>query len=168
MKSFAYHEAGHVVAALHMGFDVEYTTIEQDVSPLWATKTVRLKDFFDEDALMFGRLERKGKKSLTREDYKIFYSILIQKLAGYIAVELASELSGELAEVGGTDELSAHFNEDRAFALNTLNHLEREAADKKFKRIEGITTKLLKHRWEEVESLSRRLQEERTVYFSKN
>lgn len=160
MKSLAYHEAGHVVAALHMGFEVEYTTIEQDVSPLWATKTVRLKDFFDEDALMFGRLERKGKKSLTREDYKIFYSILIQKLAGYIAVELAG--------VGGSEALSSHFNEDRAFALNTLNHLERETADKKFKRIEGITTKLLKHRWEEVESLSRRLQEERKVYFSKN
>ncbi len=158
MKSFAYHEAGHVVAAWHMGFDVESTTIEKDVSPLWATKTVSFKDYFDEEQLMFGRLVCKGGEAPSRHDYKIFYSILILKLSGSLAVEFAGEQDHSY--------LSDHFNEDRAFAMNTLRLLKTQGIDRKYSQIERIAYKLLKNRWSEVETLANRLMNERTVYFN--
>lgn len=158
MKSIAYHEAGHVIAAWHMGFDVESTTIEQDVSPLRATKTVSFDDFFDEEQLMFGRLKRKSSQSLSRYDYKIFYSILILKMCGPLAVDLAG--------VEDCTSLSDHNNEDRAFARNTLRLLKTEAVDQKFTQIERIANKLLQNRWREVGSLVDRLLVEKTVYFS--
>lgn len=160
MRSFAFHEAGHVVVAVYLGFKVESCSIEPEVVPLWATKTVRLKDYFDEDALMFGRLERKGKEVLERKDYRLFYNILVQKVAGSVAVELAGEFT--------QSELSVHFEEDRAFVLNILNHLRKDVADIKFIQIQRIAKKILKYHWAEVESLAQRLLEEKTVYFDKS
>jgi len=158
LKSFAYHEAGHVVAAWQMGFDVESTTIKKDVSPLWATKTVSFKDYFDEEQLMFGRLVCKDGQPPSRYDFKIFYSILILKLSGSLAVDLA----------GAQDDsyLSDHFNEDRAFTKNTLRLLKAQGIDRKYTQIEQIAYKLLKNRWSEVESLAKRLMDEKTVYFN--
>ena len=158
MRSFAYHEAGHVVVAKYLGFKVETSSIAPQVSPLWATKTVRLKDYFDEDALMFGRLERKGKETLERRDYRLFYNILVQKVAGSVAVELAGEFT--------QSELSVHFEEDLAFVLNILNYLRKGVADIKFTQIQRIAEKILKYHWAEVEALAQRLLEEKTVYFS--
>lgn len=158
MKSFAYHEAGHVVAARHMGFKVESTTIAENVPPLRATKTVRLNDYFDEEQLMFGRLVRIDGKAPTRHDLKIFYSLLVLKLAGTIAVEMA-----ELNEKSGPSE---HFWEDRAFTKNTLSLIVKEGIDKKYARIERIAAKLLNNRWSEVEALANRLLVEKTVYFN--
>lgn len=157
MRSFAFHEAGHVVVARYLGFKVESSSIEPQVSPLWATKTVRLKDYFDEDALMFGRLERKDKKTLERKDYRLFYNILVQKVAGSVAVELAGGFK--------QTELSVHFEEDRAFVLNILNYLRKDVADEKFTQIQRIAEKILKYHWAEVETLAQRLLEEKTVYF---
>ena len=158
MKNFAYHEAGHVVAALHMGLKVDYTTIEDGVSPMKATKTVRLNDYFDEDQLMFGRLVPKGQRKLSREDYRIFYAILIQKLAGYQVVEMTG--------LCDHPKLSNHFYADRAFTQNTLRLLKKSGLDKTYEQIERITIKVLKNRWKEVDDLARRLMEEKRVYFN--
>ncbi|MCF7949915.1 MAG: hypothetical protein K9M94_15110 [Spirochaetia bacterium] len=158
MRSYAFHEAGHVVVARYLGFKVESSSIEPQVSPLWATKTVRLKDYFDEDALMFGRLERKDKKTLERKDYRLFYNILVQKVAGSVAVELAGGFRHT--------ELGVHFEEDRAFVLNILNYLKKDVADIKFTQIQRIAEKILKYHWAEVETLAQRLLYEKTVYFN--
>lgn len=157
MKSSAYHEAGHVVAARHMGFEVESATIEEGVSPLRATKTMSFGDYFDEDELMLGRLVRKGGNAAVRHDYKIFYSFLILKLAGSIAVEMAG--------ISDSSDLAVHFNEDRAFVRNTLRLLDTQGIEHKFEQIERIASKLLKNRWSEVESLAKRLLVEKTVFF---
>ncbi|MDZ7794956.1 MAG: hypothetical protein U5P10_15065 [Spirochaetia bacterium] len=157
MKSYAYHEAGHTIVAQHLGLPVEYTTIDEEVSPLVATKTIRLNDYFDEDALMIGRLKARGKESLEREDYRMFYSMLLFKLAGYVAVELADE---EMVNE------KKHYDEDRVFAFNILNHLEKGIAEIRYEKMRRIAEKILRHKWEEVESLAKRLMEERTVYFS--
>jgi len=157
MKSYAYHQAGHTIVAQHLGLPVEYTTIDEEVSPLAATKTIRLNDYFDEDELMLGRLKAKGKKALEREDYNMFYSILLFKLAGYMAVELADE---EMVSE------KKHYDEDRVFAFNILNHLERGNAGKRYEKMRRIARKILKSRWKEVESLAERLMEEKTVYFT--
>ncbi|MFP4180959.1 MAG: hypothetical protein ACLFQW_13095 [Spirochaetaceae bacterium] len=157
MKSCAYHEAGHTIAARHFGFTVEYTTIKEEVSPFEATKTLRLKDYFDEEEMMFGKLKVKGKDSPSRQDYKIFYSILMVKLAGYTAVELADK--NMVSEY-------THYDEDRAFGLNILNYLEKENAGKKYEQMRRIVKKILRRRWKEVENLAHRLLEEETVYFS--
>jgi len=157
MKSYAYHEAGHTVVAQHLGLPVEYTTIDEGVSPLVATRTIRLNDYFDEDALMVGRLEVKGKETLEKDDYRMFYSILLFKLAGYIAVELAD--ARMVSE-------KKHYDEDRVFAFNILNHLEKGNTGKRYEKMRRIAEKILRHRWEEVESLAKRLMEEGTVYFA--
>lgn len=157
MKSYAYHEAGHTIVAQYLGFDVEYTIIDEKKSPFEATKTIRLKDYFDEDALMFGKLKVKGKERLSREDYKVFYSILLFKLAGYVAVELVDEkLVSE----------TKHYDEDRAFALNILNYLEKGEAGKRYEKMLRIAEKILRRKWKDVESLANRLMEEKTVYFT--
>ncbi|MCF7914714.1 MAG: hypothetical protein K9L66_06075 [Spirochaetaceae bacterium] len=156
MKSKAYHEAGHTIVAQHLGFDVEYTTIAEDVVPIEGTKTVGLKDYFNEDALMFGKLKVKGQESLSRKDYKTFYSILMIKLAGYVAIELA----------GFETRGAKHYDEDRAFALNTLNHLEKEKVGKKYEKMRRIVEKILRRKWKDVEFLANRLMEEKTVYFN--
>ncbi len=141
-----------------MGFDVESTTIEQDVSPLRATKTVRFSDYFDEEQLMFGRLVRNGSHALSRNDYKVFYSLLILKVSGPLAVDLAGVDDGAY--------LSDHDKEDRAFAKNTLRLLKAEGIDQKYTKIERIANKLLQTNWREVGSLADRLLVEKTVYFS--
>ncbi|MFW5714959.1 MAG: hypothetical protein ACOCXF_01120 [bacterium] len=147
-----------MVAAWQMGFDVESTSIEEDVSPLWATKTVSFKDYFDEEQLMFGRLVRRSGEAPSRYDYKIFYSILVLKLSGALAVDLAGVRDGSY--------LSDHFNEDKAFAINTLRLLNTQGIDRIYSQIERIAYKLLKNRWSEVETLAKRLLDEKTVYFN--
>ena len=157
MKSYAYHEAGHTIVAQHLGFPVEYTTIDEETSPLVATKTVRLRDYFDEDAMMFGHLKVRGKEKLSREDYKTFYSILLFKLAGYVAVELADEKMVSDKK---------HYDEDRVFAFNILNHLEKGKAGVRYEKMRRIAERILRSKWKEVESLAKRLMEEETVYFT--
>lgn len=157
MKSHAYHEAGHTIVAQHLGFPVEYTTIDEGTSPLEATKTIRLNEYFEEDALMFGQLKVKGKETLSREDYKVFYSILLFKLAGYVAVELVDEKM--ISE-------KRHYDEDRVFAFNILNHLEKGKAGERYEKMRGIADKILRRKWKGVESLANRLMDEKTVYFT--
>ncbi|MCF7916109.1 MAG: hypothetical protein K9L66_13160 [Spirochaetaceae bacterium] len=155
MSTYAHHEAGHTIVAQHFGLPVEYTTIK-DENLLEATKTVQLSDYFEEEALMLGKLKAKGNNEPTREEYKIFYSILMMKLAGYVVIELTGK--------GPKPEIE-HYDEDRGFALNTLNHLETERANEKYEKMRRIVEKILKSKWDEVESLANRLMEERIVYF---
>lgn len=157
MKSWAYHEAGHTIVARYLRFSVEYTTLSDEVSAYEATKTVRLKDYFEEEALMLGTLRRKGKETLERSDYKLFYSILLQKLAGYVAVELAGFNSRE--------EAADHFDEDRALAINVLNYLEPEYAQQRFEKMEAIAGRVLRRKWPEVQALAEKLEMEKTVYW---
>jgi len=158
VKGRAFHQAGHVVAARNLGLRVAWVTIEEGVDLREATKTTRMKEYFDEDALLFGRLKRKGKEKLDPEDVSLFYAILIQRLAGYIAVELAElDLSAEGA---------AHFEEDRALAVNILNHLEPERAKERYQQLRRRAEKILRVCWQEVEALADRLIWEKTIYFN--
>jgi len=157
MKSYAYHEAGHTIVAQHLGLPVEYTTIDEEVSPLVATKTIRLNDYFDEDELMLGRLKVKGKETLEREDHKMFYSILLFKIAGYVAVELEDE---EMVSE------KKHYDEDRMFAFNILNHLESGNVGKRYEKMRRIAEKILRRKWKDVQSLAEKLLKEKTVYFT--
>jgi len=116
-----------------------------------------MKDYFDEDALLFGCLKRKGKEELDEEDVGLFFAILIERLAGYIAVELA--------EFDLSEEGAAHFEEDKALAVNILNHLEPEQAKKRYRQLHRRAEKILRLHWHEVEELAERLMHETTVYF---
>jgi hypothetical protein len=140
-----------------MGLRVEYATIREDVDLREATKTETLRDHFEEDALLLGRLKRKGHPSLTSDDIRLVNAILVERLAGYVAVELA--------ELDLSSEGAAHFADDRAVAVNILNHLAREYATPRFKGIWRKAEEILRSRWEDVERLAARLLRETTVYF---
>jgi hypothetical protein len=157
LRSRAYHEAGHAVAARCLGLYVEYSTIDDEVKETDATKTVSLKDYFDEHALIMGRLKRRDKKKIERTDYRLFYSILLQKLCGYVALELAGFDLDRLP--------TKHYDEDRALALNVLNHIEKGKAEERYEKMQRIARRLLERRWNYVERLVEMLLKEITVYF---
>mgnify|MGYP006293267087 CR=1 FL=1 len=159
MKDRAYHEAGHTIAARELGMPVELTTIEESVNLQFATKSLRLKDCFDEDELLLGSLRRKDGYPLRRRDYRLFYSILIVKVAGYIAVLKAGYR---------TYETHSHYEEDRALALNVLNHLKGERANRYYERIWAIAERILTARWNDVADLAQRLIEEKTIHFDES
>ncbi len=159
MKDRAYHEAGHCIAAQGLGIPVEYTTIDESENLRFATKTLRLTDHFDEDELLLGRLRRSDGYPLRRRDYRKFYSLLIVKIAGYIAVLKAGYRMYEG---------HSHYDEDRALALNVLNHLKGDRANKYYERIWSIAERILTSRWNDVEELAQRLVEEKTVYFGES
>jgi hypothetical protein len=159
MKGRAYHEAGHVVVSQVIGFPVEYTTIEEDVHPYFATKTTRLSDYFDIEALLYGELRRCDGGVPTDRDKDMLYSILLQRLGGYVA-ESKALMSGEIDE-------SMYSDEDHEFALNVLNNIEEENAAKKYERMVGIVKRIIEKNWARVQYIAQRLLEERTIHFSK-
>ncbi len=157
-KSKAYHEAGHTIAARHLGFPVKSTTIEDTAIPGHMTDTFHLRDYFDENYLHLGRLKRKGKAKLERADLRLFYALLLQSLAGYAAVELAGF---DMKAVRNN-----HYEEDRVLALNVLKSLELSRVSERHEKMLENARKLLRKRWHDVEVLVVMLMREGTVRFN--
>jgi hypothetical protein len=136
---------------------VEYATIDDDSEPGHTTKTGQFSDYFDPALLEQGTLSRKGKRTLDRTDFKLFYALLLQQLAGYMALEMAGI---DTAELGST-----HYEEDRRLALSALRSREPSRAEERYEKISKIARKLLQKRWYDVELIVTYLLREGTIRF---
>ena len=154
MRCDSYHEAGHIIAAAQLQFLSLPAGLKLAKSSTSQVNPVPLSDYFEEDALMLGKLKPKNRTTPHRSDYKRFYSILIVKLSGNIAAELVG--------CTPTEEVATHQEEDTAFVRNTLNLLKKRPTERYCSKMRRTAKKIIRKRWQDIEEVAAELEKGKT------